>query len=92
MRSAQRRTYFFAAAAARFASRDFLRLALFLWMMPRAAALSCADADAFTLCAVGESVAFLYRDLRDVFTLRLRLRRFSDARAHFFADGILGKP
>ena len=79
------------AAAARFASRDFLRLALFLWMMPRAAALSCADAAALTSASLGEAAAFRYKLLSAVFTAALRVRRFSDARDHFFAESILGK-
>ena len=92
MRRTQRQGYFFDAAAARLASRDFLRFALFLWMMPRAAALSWADAAAVTFSLVGASTAFLYEDFSDVLTPRLRLRRFSDARAHFLAELMLGKP
>lgn len=49
-----------AAFTARFASRDFLRFALFLWMMPRAAALSNAAVAARRLSGVAPLwVAFL---------------------------------
>lgn len=49
-----------AVFAARLASRDFLRFALFLWMMPRTAALSNADTAArFTSAGALCSVAFL---------------------------------
>ena len=82
---------YFAAAAARFARRDFLRFALFLWMMPRAAALSCAESLALTKPRFGSAAALRYELLRAAFTAALRARRFADARAHFLAEWILGK-
>src|SRR5476651_1107835 len=74
-----------------FAMRDFCRAALFLWMMPRAAALSSADEAVFTVWTSAVSApAFLTRVFNFVFADKLRLRRFSEARVHLIAALILG--
>lgn len=71
--------------------RDFCRAALFLWMMPRAAALSSADEAAKAEVAVESCAdAFLTRVFNFDLTARLRIRRFSDARVHLMAALILG--
>src|SRR5579872_1066294 len=81
--------YFFAEAF--FAIRDFCRAALFLWMMPRAAALSSADAAANALVEVESwAEAFLTSVFNLDLTARFRMRLFSDARVHFMAALILG--
>ncbi len=88
MTQAAWRTY---ALLACFARRDFLRFALFLWMIPRAAALSNAEAACFiTSGFAAGAAAFLKMVFNLVLTSRFRLRRFSDARVHFRADLILG--
>jgi hypothetical protein len=74
-----------------FAMRDFCRAALFLWMMPRAAALSSADDAVNTEASSAFSVpAFLTSVFNLVFADRLRLRRFSEARVHLIAALMLG--
>src|SRR5580700_10651281 len=79
------------AVFARFAMRDFLRLALFLWMMPRTAALSSADEAALTSAAVAPcAVAFFASVFSLLVISRLRFRRFSDARVHLIAALMLG--
>jgi hypothetical protein len=73
------------------AMRDFCRAALFLWMMPRAAALSSADDAVFTVAVSASSApAFLTSVFNFDFAERLRLRRFSEARVHLIAALILG--
>jgi len=74
-----------------FAMRDFCRAALFLWMMPRTAALSSAEDAVLTVSTSAVSApAFLTKVFNFVFADKLRLRRFSEARVHLIAALILG--
>src|SRR5690348_10761181 len=85
------RTGYALAAFARFASRDFFLFALFLWMMPRAAALSSAAEAALRSAAPAFCAdAFFASVFNLLVTERLRLRRFSDARVHLMAALIFG--
>ena len=60
------------------ARRDFLRAALFGWMIPFVAALSNWLSTAAAVCASPEVLAFLKTVFRRVLTSRLRNSRFSD--------------
>ena len=87
----------YAAALARLASRDFLRLAFAEWMTPSLAALSYADADAlnaasvfFLLPSLMASLRWRSAVLRVVFTDRLRACLAASLRIRRLADLILG--
>ena len=91
MPAAATRTNYAFAVFARFAIRDFLRFALFLWIIPRAAALSKADdAALWSETEAPSAVAFLARVLSLLVIDKLRFRRFSEARVHLMAALILG--
>src|SRR5579872_2617190 len=78
------------AFAMAFAKRDFLRAALFGWMMPFCAALSnCASTDLLTSASCAET-AFLYTVFKRVLTSRLRWVRLPVCRTHLTAALMLG--
>jgi hypothetical protein len=74
-------TGFAGAAAARaiaFVKRDFLRAALFGWMIPFEAALSNALSTVAVVSALAAPTAFLKRVFRRLFASWLRMVRVSD--------------